>query len=248
MSNPENFLTRWSRRKQAAEQAAEQEKPAQQQAATSPSQGSVDAEPALTAVSEPPGPGAAFDITKLPPIESIGAESDIRAFLAPGVPAELARAALRRAWSADPRIRDFIGLSENAWDFTAPDGLPGFGPLEMTDELRRQVAQMVGRSLGEAAPTAGDGACRGGFETRPYTGEAGANEDPMPAGSPAPATEPSMTHDQDSNKIGSLPGSTPGVSRVCASNEPHDSPAAETPRDNNPQPRPNARHGRALPE
>jgi Protein of unknown function (DUF3306) len=40
----------------------------------------------------------AFDVTKLPPIESITADSDIRAFLAPGVPPELTRAALRRAW------------------------------------------------------------------------------------------------------------------------------------------------------
>jgi hypothetical protein len=55
--------------------------------------------------------------TALPPIESIGAESDIRCFLAPGVPVELTRAALRRAWVVDPRIRDFVGLSENSSDF-----------------------------------------------------------------------------------------------------------------------------------
>jgi Protein of unknown function (DUF3306) len=54
----------------------------------------------------------------LPPIESIGAGSDIRAFLAPGVPAELTRAALRRAWMVDPAIDDFVGLSENPEDFS----------------------------------------------------------------------------------------------------------------------------------
>ena len=43
---------------------------------------------------------------------------------------ELSRAALRRAWSADPAIRDFVGLAENAWDFTDPNAMPGFGPLE----------------------------------------------------------------------------------------------------------------------
>jgi hypothetical protein len=41
----------------------------------------------------------------------------------------LTRAALRRAWSADQAIRDFIGLSENSWDFNAPEGVPGFGSL-----------------------------------------------------------------------------------------------------------------------
>jgi Protein of unknown function (DUF3306) len=87
------------------------------------------------------------DVTKLPPIESITAESDIRAFLAPGIPPELTRAALRRAWAADPKIRDFVGLSENSWDFNAPGAIAGFGPLEMTDELRRRIAQFVGRSV-----------------------------------------------------------------------------------------------------
>jgi hypothetical protein len=93
-----------------------------------------------------------FDVTKLPAIESITAETDIRAFLAPEVPPELTRAALRRAWAADPKIREFIGLSENAWDFNAPDAMAGFGPLEMTDELRRQITAMVGRNLAGETP------------------------------------------------------------------------------------------------
>jgi len=55
-------------------------------------------------------------ITALPPIESIGPGSDIRCFLAPGVPVELTRAALRRAWVVDPAIHDFVGLSEDPQD------------------------------------------------------------------------------------------------------------------------------------
>src|SRR5215207_2247617 len=68
----------------------------------------------------------AFDPSSLPSLESIGADSDIRAFLAPAVPAELSRAALRRAWAADPAIREFVGLAENAWDFNVPGALHGF--------------------------------------------------------------------------------------------------------------------------
>ena len=75
-------------------------------------------------------PEAQFDPASLPPIESINALSDITAFLREGVPAELTRAALRRVWTADPAIRDFVGLAENAWDFTDPNAMPGFGPLE----------------------------------------------------------------------------------------------------------------------
>jgi hypothetical protein len=86
-----------------------------------------------------------FDPESLPPIESITAGSDIKAFLQAGVPKDLTRAALRRAWTADPAIRDFIGLAENQWDFTDPTAMPGFGPLEATDDLRQLVAQAMGR-------------------------------------------------------------------------------------------------------
>ena len=89
--------------------------------------------------------------TNLPPIGSIGAGSDIRPFLPPGVPAHLTRAALRRAWSTDPAIRDFIGLSENSWDFNAQDGVPGFSSLtpqrlaRMTGEEESSGTQRVAR-------------------------------------------------------------------------------------------------------
>jgi hypothetical protein len=83
----------------------------------------------------------------LPPVDTITAQTDVRAFLAPGVPPELTRAALRRAWAADPKIRDFVGLAEYDWDFNAPDAVTGFGPLELTEEMRRRMIDMVGRGL-----------------------------------------------------------------------------------------------------
>jgi uncharacterized protein DUF3306 len=157
MSEPENFIARWSRRKR---EAAEETEVTKSSAVPDAAAGSAhpsedqrnesDASRAGSGASEPPE--SLLDATKLPPIESITAESDIRAFLAPGVPPELTRAALRRAWAADPKIRDFVGLSENSWDFNAPGAMAGFGSLEMTDELRRHIARMVGRSLsGEAS-------------------------------------------------------------------------------------------------
>src|SRR6202040_2459051 len=85
-----------------------------------------------------------FDPLSVPSIESITADTDIRGFLAPGVPPELTRAALRRAWAADPKIRDFVGLADYDWDFNAPGSMAGFGSLEMTDELRRMAARIVG--------------------------------------------------------------------------------------------------------
>ena len=101
-------------------------------------------------LSEQPRQGAAtqplFDAASLPPIAAIGPGSDIRPFLDPGVPQELTRAALRRAWTTDPAIRDFVGLSENSWDFNARDGIPGFCPL-ITDGAGRLAAEAAGNSV-----------------------------------------------------------------------------------------------------
>jgi hypothetical protein len=155
MSEPENFIARWSRRKrEAAEDEATKSSAAPDATAESahPSEDrreESDAPRARSGASEPPE--FAPDLAKLPPIETITAETDIRAFLAPGVPPELTRAALRRVWAADPKIRDFVGLADYDWDFNAPGAMTGFGSLEMTDELRQQIARMVGRSLANAA-------------------------------------------------------------------------------------------------
>jgi Protein of unknown function (DUF3306) len=155
MSEPENFIARWARRKAAAQDA--EARPAAAPATPAPradggegDHKENDAARAFGGALEPSP--AAFDPAKLPPIESITAQTDIRAFLAPGVPAHLTRAALRRAWASDPKIRDFVGLSENSWDFNAPDAIAGFGPLEMTDELRAQVARMLGGGVAGEAP------------------------------------------------------------------------------------------------
>jgi hypothetical protein len=74
------------------------------------------------------GTQSPFATASLPPIPSISSGSDIRPFLSAGVPADLTRAALRRAWSVDATIRDFIGLSENSWDFNAGGGASAFHP------------------------------------------------------------------------------------------------------------------------
>jgi hypothetical protein len=135
MSDPRNFLARWSRRKlDGAEEVAD----AEQLPPASIEEGTDD--PAAPAQTIP-----AFDRESLPSIDSIHAGSDIRAFLQRGVPADLSRAALRRAWTADPAIRDFIGLSENAWDFNAPDSIPGFGSIG-PDDIQRLAAQLFGES------------------------------------------------------------------------------------------------------
>jgi hypothetical protein len=125
----EEFLARWSRRKR--EQQAEPAKPAEApSAAPTPADENRESE---------------FDLSRLPSIDEINAATDITAFLRKGIPQELSRAALRRAWAADPAIRDFVGLAENAWDFNDPTAMPGFGPLDCSSE---ELAALVDRVVG----------------------------------------------------------------------------------------------------
>jgi hypothetical protein len=148
----QNFLLRWSRRKQAAAQEAEPAKSAprpESAAAQHDAAGTREPQSRNTfgAGQNAPDPGTpAVDATSLPAIEAITAATDIRAFLAAGVPAELTRAALRRAWTSDPKIRDFIGLADYDWDFNTPGSMAGFGPLEGADALRVQAARRIGPS------------------------------------------------------------------------------------------------------
>ncbi|WP_050421071.1 DUF3306 domain-containing protein [Bradyrhizobium tropiciagri] len=195
----EHFLARWSRRKQEAK--ADHAGSAPDQAAEACAPAPADAASAGPALPE-------VDLSSLPPVESIDAATDITAFLREGIPQELSRAALRRAWSADPAIRDFVGLAENAWDFNDPNAMAGFGPLDYSAE---QVGALVRRIVGgtvEAVESLADPptkAADGGAQVRTIS-----NPQPLPeraveesspdsaAPQPVPASEetsiPRRTH------------------------------------------------------
>jgi len=119
------------------------------------SSGPRDAVPAPTSgIEQPrqlPASQPVFDATSLPPIDSIGAGSDIRPFLGSAVPPDLALAALRRAWVTEPVIHDFIGLSENFWDFNTPDGMTGIGSPAAND-CGRERRRTPLRALQTKAP------------------------------------------------------------------------------------------------
>lgn len=133
----DGFLSRWSRRKR--EEASE----AQQAVAPEAEAGAVVEEP-----------GDDFDLSLLPDIESITAESDITLFFRKGVPDALKNAALRKIWTADASIRDFVAPADFQWDFNAPDGVPGFGPLGTEFDMKSMLRQAVGEPEPEAVPAA----------------------------------------------------------------------------------------------
>jgi uncharacterized protein DUF3306 len=160
MNDPDNFLSRWSRRKR--------------ESVVQPEKGEVGAHPVRGRETDPDTPGSEpaapsvpeFDAGSLPPIESIGADTDISGFMRTGVPAALRHAALRRAWSADPAIRDFMGPTENYWDAAGPDGVPGFGDLDPNLDVKRLVSELFGEAAPERAeldaPTSASDSARSG--------------------------------------------------------------------------------------
>ena len=157
MSDPKDFLTRWSRRKRQATGAGPDsvsDSTRLQEASLADGEKQTDENKKKIAATDPKdtAPEPVFDISKLPPIESITATTDIRGFLAPGVPVELTRAALRRVWVADPAIRDFIGIAENQWDFTKSGGVPGSDLLAPTGDIGRMVAEIFGDSPAKEPP------------------------------------------------------------------------------------------------
>jgi hypothetical protein len=138
----DNFVSRWSRLKR---ESAQRRKVPLDTEVSDTRPGAAREEPGAEVAGEARKPEPELDLASLPPIDSIVSGSDIGAFLQKGVPAELTKAALRRAWTSDPAIRDFIGLAENQWDFTDPTAIPGFGALEATDNVGQLVAQAMGK-------------------------------------------------------------------------------------------------------
>ena len=131
----EGFLSRWSRLKRGEDQPL-------------PATGKtpvLEPEPAgaNTPVSAEVVPSL-IDLTKLPRLDELTSNSDFAAFLQKGVPEELKRLALRKAWSLDPAIRDFVEVAENQYDWNTPGGVPGFGEIAPGTDMKALLAQAIG--------------------------------------------------------------------------------------------------------
>jgi hypothetical protein len=133
----ERFLDRWSRLKRTEQKAPA----AQSQPQRTPSTGASPADAAV------PDTEAAAPEPPLPDIDALKPDSDIAAFFRKGVPEELRRRAMRRMWTLDPAIRDFVEMAENQYDFNAPDSIPGFGTLDPGTDIAKLVAQATGQDL-----------------------------------------------------------------------------------------------------
>jgi hypothetical protein len=152
----DNVFARWSRRKLTVQDSERQASPLPEQAGEDATKEAEQAPQDAAAGAEALPPAV-----PLPRLEDITAETDLSAFLQEGVPETLKRAALRKSWSLDQTIRDYIGPSENAWDFNAPGAIPGFGPLEagkavaeFLSKIGDETAGPTEASAAEASPVA----------------------------------------------------------------------------------------------
>lgn len=227
MSREEDgFLSRWSRRKQEARRAPEPDPTPEPEAPPGPA-----AEPTSPAEAQVPAvdPDAITpeELAALPPVESIGPETDIAGFLRKGVPAALRKAALRRVWAADPAIRDYVNEArEYAYDWNVPGGVPGSGELD-PGEARTLLARM----FGEPSP-----------EARPGVTEPAGDPAPQPPPNPDPVAE-AAPENAPAPQADTPPGE-PAPQAAASEAEPRDVPK---PVQNEPGLRAPRRHGGATP-
>ncbi len=171
----EGLFRRWARRKQAAKAAPDHAAAP----AALPEQPAVQL--SLPLLQGPVVPEPVLPAPVLPDLETLGPESDYKAFLQNGVAAEVQRIALQRAWASDEQIAGFRGMADYDWDFNAPT----YGKLWASDDVARLLQAVV-------APPA---------EIEPDRAEPDFPQDPdkptlalpgVPQHSQAPAAEPGL--------------------------------------------------------
>lgn len=137
------FLRRWSERKAEAQQEAAKaiEPPAAEDLPVSPMP-DAPMDPEITA-----------KIAALPEIDEIGTMTDIRPFLQDFVPAALRKAALRRAWAADPVISTHLDVARDyAWEFNSGESPVGFARRLGSDAVQRSVDALESAARKLAGP------------------------------------------------------------------------------------------------
>lgn len=129
----EGFLARWSRRKREIVETEQ---------APAPLEPATEALP--RAKDEPPAPEPEIEP---PSLDLIDKDFDLAPWLKQNVPESWKLAALRRAWLADPTIRNFENPARDyALDWNTPGGAPGYGPLTESDDVEAMVRNIFGEA------------------------------------------------------------------------------------------------------
>ena len=147
----DGFLSRWARRKRDVRLGERTETPAADMQGVEA--GAVPGDDVV--VPEAAATEAEIDLlAELPSLADLTAETDLLPFLRAGVPAALRNAALRKMWSVDPAIRDFVSEArEYAYDWNTPGGVPGLGPLLPGDDVKAMLGRLFNRDPSEPLAT-----------------------------------------------------------------------------------------------
>ena len=130
----DGFLSRWSRRKRDEARRPSEVPP---EAATPVAPGAAPSEDEAALSPE--------ELAQLPSLDALTAATDLTPFLRAGVPRVMRNAALRRMWSIDPAIRDFVSEArEYAYDWNTPGGVPGTGGAISAEDVRAMVEKVFG--------------------------------------------------------------------------------------------------------
>ncbi len=206
MNNPQDdadqgFMTRWSRRKR---QVAQEEALASQPPGHPPV-----LVPDMAVGTEPdnslrdPETGEMIDeelVRSLPRPADLQAGDDLSAFMKKGVPETMRREALRAMWTADPAIRDFVSPAlDYAYDYNAPGGAPGHGPLSASDLAQAQ--EFLKTVFSDPPPVPGEG------DPDAVSNIASSDSDILPQVMPQPAQAPSVSVRLSDGAPQNLPGS-----------------------------------------
>ncbi len=193
----DGFLSRWSRRKLVVRVAA---RPQRTEQAQPPEKGpSEAAAPDQQPPAAAPDELSAEEIAKLPAPEELTAEMDLSLFLRKGVPEALRKAALRRMWALDPKIRDYVSEArEYAYDWNTPGGVPGSGVLPPSDEIARMAARIVrGADPAEHAAAAIPSQDRDHSSSPAHTETSPSGEQQVASGDEAVTVPPSAGAEKD---------------------------------------------------
>jgi len=157
----EAFLTRWSKRKALSREGVELPEPVDEVAGDSDSPagdsvaGNEDGPQGSVERDDEQGVETPTAAPVLPPIESLGEESDYSAFLASDVPADLRRKALRKLFQS-PKFNVRDGLDDYDLDYTSPEPLGDIVTAEMRHRLRIELERLAGLDDDESAVEDGD--------------------------------------------------------------------------------------------
>lgn len=197
----ETLLARWSRLKAAARA---RDVPSPHPATAGPASEALPtaagAEPAASAVAGPPP--ASPPAIELPDIDQLDQDSDVSAFLTPGVDAELRKRALRKLFHS-PKFNVFDGLDTYRDDFTSFPALGDVVTADMRYHLERAAKELAARAeaaAGQEAPAGQPVAITQQTPATAATIEHTSPEEPATGSSPrlpTTAAEPDSARNED---------------------------------------------------